>query len=424
MPVVAMRAVWPGGTRLETDATSGTTALLASTVTRGCGARDAAEVADVVDRLAGGVVGVGGRNSFGVRAEWLARTWDDGLDVFLDCALAPRLDDDEVARQRRLLLDDLDARATSGSHQAFRLFAETLYRHHPYRLDPLGSPDAVAAMDGTSLRGFWRDHYPASTMTLAIVGDVDPEQVLRRIRDRFADVTAAAPVEVTVAAETFEDRPAADREVYGYLAREQAHVVIGFPGTTVTAEDRFAVEVLAAVLGGQGGRLFAELRERRALAYRVSAFAVDGVDPGYLAIYVSCSPDKVDEAVAAIRAQIDALVADGVDAAEVRRTARALAGSHAVAMQRRAAMANALAFHDAYGLGWQGWADYPDRLRAVTAADVDRVAATYLRWDVAVTATVRPPAETDGARKRARGVRKKAPRPRPASHHTRDRRSS
>ncbi len=70
--VVAMRAVWPGGTRLETDATSGTTSLLSTVITRGCGDRDADAFVTEVDRLAGGIAGIGGRNSFGVRAEWLA----------------------------------------------------------------------------------------------------------------------------------------------------------------------------------------------------------------------------------------------------------------------------------------------------------------------------------------------------------------
>jgi zinc protease len=406
--VVAMRAVWPGGIRHEDDDTSGITALLAGTITRGCGDRDGDQVAAEIDRLAGGMIGVGGRNSFGVRAEWLARSWRDGLDLFADCVIAPRLDSAEIDRQRRALLDDLAARGDSGSHQAFRLFAETLYGDHPYHLDVLGDPDAVAELTPRALRRFYKAHYPVSAMTLAIVGDVDPDEVLAQVRARFGEVAAREPVAPKVAAASFRGRSAADREVYRYLAREQAHVVIGFPGTTVDAEDRFAVEVLTTILGGQSGRLFTELRDRRGLAYRVSAFSVDGLDPGYLAVYVSCHPDKVDAAVAAIHDEIDRLVADGVSAAEVTRAIKHLTGAHAVQMQRRSAIANALAFHEAYGLGWKRWARYPDELAGVDAAAVGAAAARYLDWDVAVTATVRPPALTDGAAKRARGVVKKA----------------
>src|SRR4029453_11381594 len=103
----------------------------------------------------------------------------------------------------------------------------------------------------------------------------------------------------------FDGRTAEDREVYRFLDRAQAHLVVGFPGATVDAPDRFALEVLVAILGGQSGRLFAELRDRQALAYRVSAHSVEGVDPGFVAIYLSCAPDKLDEAVAVVRAELE-----------------------------------------------------------------------------------------------------------------------
>jgi zinc protease len=212
-----------------------------------------------------------------------------------------------------------------------------------------------------------------------------------------------------VPAPRFDGRPPEERTVFADLPREQAHLVVGFPGATVDAEDRFALEVLAAILGGQSGRLFAELRDRQALAYRVSAFSVDGLDPGYFAIHVACSPDKLDAAAAAIRGELDRLRAEGVTADEVRRAVRHLAGAHAVAMQRRAAVANALAFHEAYGLGWQRWASYPDALAGLDAAAIDRVARRYLDWDVAVTASVRPPAVTPGVARRAKGKVDKAP---------------
>jgi len=156
------------------------------------------------------------------------------------------------------------------------------------------------------------------------------------------------------------------------------------------------------VLGGQSGRLFAELRDRRALAYRVSAHSVEGVDPGFVAIYLSCAPDKLGAAVAGVREQLDRLRADGVTAAEIERAQSYLIGSHRIAMQRRAAVASAMAYHEAYGLGWQAWTDYDAAIRAVTPAAVARAVATYLRDDRAITATVRPPLATPGATRRSR----------------------
>jgi zinc protease len=187
--------------------------------------------------------------------------------------------------------------------------------------------------------------------------------------------------------------------------------VVGFPGATLDAPDRFALEVLVAILGGQSGRLFVELREKRALAYRVSAHSVEGVDPGFIAVYLSCAPDKLDEAVAAVRAELERVRASGVTAGELERARSYLIGSHQIAMQRRAAVANAMAYHEAYGLGWQTWTGYEGAIRGVRPEDVAAAAAAYLRPERMITATVQPPSATPAARQRSRTP---VPPPRPA----------
>jgi zinc protease len=136
--------------------------------------------------------------------------------------------------------------------------------------------------------------------------------------------------------------------------------------------------------------------------YRVSAHSVEGVDPGFVAVYLACAPDKLEAAVAAVRAQLARIRDAAPSADELERAKSYLIGSHQIAMQRRAAIANAIAYHEAYGLGWQSWAGYDDAIRAVTSADLLAAAQKYLREDRAVTATVRPPAATPGAKKRGK----------------------
>jgi zinc protease len=417
VPIVAMRAVWRGGQRIEDAAHAGASTLVARMLTRGCGSRDAQATADAIDRLGGALAGVAGRNSFGVTAEWLARSWQPGLALFADCVLAPAWPAAELVRERRLLLDDQLAQGTSPSQAAFRLFSEALYGAHPYARDVLGTADSVGGLARAELAAFYRERYPVSAMTLAIVGDIELDEVIAAVRQRFDGVPRpeATPAPPVVAALPADGRSAADREVYRYLDRAQAHLVIGFPGATVDAADRFALEVLVAILGGQSGRLFAELRDRQALTYRVSAHSIEGVDPGFVAIYLSCAPEKLAAAVAGVRDQLARLRGDGVTAAEVVRAQSYLIGSHQIAMQRRAAVANAMAYHEAYGLGWQSWADYDTAIRAVTPAQIAAAAAAYLREDRAITATVRPPAATPAATRRSKLPAPPAPRP-PAKH--------
>ncbi|HEX5062946.1 MAG TPA: pitrilysin family protein, partial [Kofleriaceae bacterium] len=422
VPIVAMRAVWRGGQRVEDDDHAGASTLLARLITRGCGKLDATALADRVDRLGGSLGGVSGRNSFGVAAEWLAKSWHSGFDLLADCILQPTLAAAELAREKRALLDDQIAQGDNPTQVAFRLFSETLYGAHPYARDVLGTQAAIDALDRAALAAFYRQRYPVSQLTLSIVGDVDIDDVVARVTKRFgASKSVKAPLPV-ISPPRFDGRDDTEREVYRFLDRAQAHLVIGYPGATVDAKDRFALEVLVAVLGGQSGRLFEELRDKQGLVYRVSAHSVEGVDPGFVAVYLSCAPDKLDAAVTSVRKELDRVRTSGITAEELERAKSYLIGSHQIAMQRRSAVANAIAYHEAYGLGWRTWAAYDDAIRAVTVDDVAAAATAYLRSDRAITATVRPPVRTPGAAKRSKLPVDKKPasaaksrRPRPSS---------
>jgi zinc protease len=416
VPIVAMRAVWRGGQRVEDASHAGASTLLARMLTRGCAARDAAGVADQIDRLGGALTGVAGRNSFGVAAEWLASSWQPGLALLADCVLEPSWPAAELTRERKLVQGDQAAQRTSPSQVAFRLFSETLYGAHPYGRDVLGTADSIANLSRPELAAFYRDRYPVSAMTIAIVGDVDVDEVIAAVRARFDRVAKVTPAGLAaVAPLKLDGRSASEREVFRFLDRAQAHLVIGFPGATVDAADRFALEVLIAILGGQSGRLFTELRDHQALVYRVSAHSVEGLDPGFVAIYLSCAPDKLTAAVTAVKDELAKLRDHGVTAAEIERAQSYLIGSHQIAMQRRAAVANAIAYHEAYGLGWQSWLDYDAQIRAVTPAQIAAAAASYLRDDRAITATVRPPIATPAATRRSKLPLPPEPLP-PAKH--------
>ncbi|MBA2544518.1 MAG: insulinase family protein [Deltaproteobacteria bacterium] len=408
VPVVAMRAVWRGGQRAEDPARAGASTLLARMITRGCGKLSAAQIADKVDRLGGALSGVAGRNSFGVAGEFLARSWKSAFELLADCVLVPALTSAELEHQRRLLLDDQIAQADDPTQIAFRTFSEALYGTHPYARDVLGTPASIGALDRDSLRAFYRERYPTSALTLSIVGDVDLDEVINAAKARFDGAprsTAKRAVEPAPFAErlaALDQRKLDQREVYRFLDRAQAHLVVGYPGATLDAPDRFALELLVSILGGQGGRLFAELRDKRALVYRVSAHSIEGVDPGFVAVYLSCAPDKLGEAVATVRAELSRIRTAGVTAAELDRAKSYAIGSHQIAMQRRSAIANAMAYHEAYGLGWESWSRYGDAIRTVKPADIAAAAAKYLRDDRMITATVRSPIATPGALQRSK----------------------
>jgi zinc protease len=241
---------------------------------------------------------------------------------------------------------------------------------------------------------------------------VDPEALLSRIESRFGGEQARPAPPRKAVVESFTGRSENARQVFDYMQREQSHLVVGFPGVTIDDSDRFALEVLTTILGGQGGRLFVELRDRQSLAYQIGAFSLEGLDPGYVAVYLSCSPDKTSTAVASVREIVGAIVDRGVTAEELERSKRYLIGTHEISLQRRASLASALAFHKAYGLSYDQHLRYPEYIEKVSRADIKRVAQRIFDWDLAVTATVTPPQASPEAARRMRGVVKKRKRSR------------
>jgi len=244
-------------------------------------------------------------------------------------------------------------------------------------------------------------------LTIAVVGDVDPARVKAKIAALFGDASDESLEKPVVPVEPIRVEPI---QVFKFMAKEQAHLVLGFQGVGFASADRFPLEVLAYVLSGQGGRLFTEIREKRALAYRVSAFSVEGLDPGYFAVYLASSPENLDEAVKVVHRELREVSEKGISAEELARAQRYLVGVHAIGLQRKSALAAALAFHEAYGQGWKSYRQYGDNVMKVTAAEVARVARKYLDPQREVSAVVKPPAESPGlARAAARTNRGGAP---------------
>jgi zinc protease len=383
-PIVAVRAAWLGGLRAEDATTSGWTHLCAELAPKGTKSRSAIEIAEYLDRTAGGLDGFAGRNSFGLRQTVLTPHLQSGLELFFDVFNNVAFADEELARQQEHTLEDLRARADNPAGLAFDRFHQALWLSHPYRRDILGTPETVKAATSTSLQEFWRARARARDAVLCFVGDVDPDRIFAFVDESLPDDTGVAPP-----APAEEDAPSSPRVARMVRDRAQAHLVTGVRGLRLHDEDRTALELLVAALSGQGGRLFLELRDRQSLCYSVAAYAVDGIEPGAFSIYMGTSPDKVDRALAGIDAIWQALVDDGLTAAEIARAQRYLQGSHAIGLQRTGARATTMSLNELYGLSHLHHQKHLERLAAVTVDDVRRVARRVLSG-ARVTAVVGP----------------------------------
>lgn len=387
VPLLALRASFHGGVRYETPEQSGLTTLLSRTLTRGTASLGAEALSHLVDSMAGSLSAISGRNSVSLRGEFLSKHFERAFELFAETLLQPAFPDDEFERERALQLQDIASRDDRPSSLAFELFARTLWLQHPYRLSMLGEKASVEQLTPAALRAYHARYLDPTQLTLAVVGDVDTERVLERATAAFGGTRggAAAPPVVPV-----EPAWAGPRQVKRTLQKAQTHLVLGFPGAKVNDPWRRGLEVLQTLLSGQSGRLFLELRDKRSMAYSVSASVMEGIDPGSFSVYMGTSPEKVDAALAGIRAELTRACDELVSDAELSRAQEHLIGTQGIGLQRNGARAGVMALDACYGLGADAFLSYPKEIAEVTAEHVREAARRVIDFQREALAVVGP----------------------------------
>jgi zinc protease len=387
LPVVALRAAFPGGLLSENAETAGLSSFTAAMWSRGTGKQSAAEFAEAVEDLAAEITGFSGRSSLGASLEVTSDKLGPALDLFRDVLLEPRFAQEEFEREQRETLAAIDRREDQLAQRAFLLFARTEFGEHPYALPMGGERSSVEAFTTEAVRAHHQRLVRAPNLVVAAAGDIDGERLADDLSGRLAGLSSEA---VPPAAPAMEPRDTGIRRAQETKDRAQAHLVMGFRGLAAGDPDGPALEVISQLLAGQGGRLFLDLRDRRSLAYSVSAMNVEGIHPGFFAVYIGCAPEKVDEARSGILEHLEALVSEPPTEAEITRSRNNLAGSFAIDQQRSAAHAAHMALDHLCGLGPTDHLAYPERVGAVSRDDVLRVARRVLQLDAYTEALVGP----------------------------------
>ena len=387
VPLVSLRLSFLGGLLAETESTQGITSFVAEMLSRGTTSRSSTQLATEIEDIAGDLSGFSGRNSFGVQAEFLTESLDTGLDLFADVLLRPSFDAEEIAKLKVERLAALRRREDNLATKAFELFQQTIYPNHPYRFSSIGTAQSTEKLDREALASYFSRYAQPSNGVIGVVGDVDPDKIVDAIASHLSDWPGSGPVALPTRKTPVA--PTKLHEVVLEKKKNQAHVVYGFLSLTIEDPDLPALDVLTQILSGQGGRLFLELRDKQSLAYSVTAFDLEGIDPGVWGVYIAGEPAKLAEMTSGIERELRQIVDGPISDEELARAKAYLIGSQAVSLQRFGTQASLLSLDDLYGLGATYHLKYDDRIAAISVDDVRRVAKRVIRLDAPVIAIVK-----------------------------------
>ena len=375
VPVVALTLLSRTGAADEGLEVNGVTALLGRVLLKGTRGLSAVEVARAAEDAGGGIESGVDQEYGELRAWGLARHWRRLLALLHEVATAPRLADEEIERERRVLLAQIRGLEDQPAHVANRILARALFGPRGYGLPPSGEEATVARLARADLLARFGEAYAADRLVLAVSGDVGADEALAEVSRLFDGLAPGGPLPV---APPPPDRPVRlrDRET---SPTQQAHVLLGYLAPSVTDPDHVALKVANGVLGGgMSARLFRTLRDEEGLAYSVGSVYATRRVAGRVVLHIGTAPENVEAAEAGLRREVERLAGEPVPADELERTKAYLSGSFVLDRRTNSRQSFYLAFYEAMGVGAEYVLHYPGMLEAVDAPDVLRVIRRHL----------------------------------------------
>ncbi|MFZ4404123.1 MAG: M16 family metallopeptidase [Pseudobdellovibrionaceae bacterium] len=343
LPHIVLKSVQKGGL-LEEKGAEGQTELLSRCWSLGSQNFSEEKIHTLLDEKAANVYSYGGRNSIGLGLECLSIFENEIFDLYEDILTRPVFLDRTLEREKTMMQSQIQSRNDSPAQMAILNFSKKFFANHPYSRDVLGTLESVKELSAPMIQSYFSALN--NPMTFCLVGQFDKNKMIQRFQKISEKIKTKTKTDrVGVPTEILKEE-----RIFQFLKKEQSHVVIGYKGLQINDERRKVLEVIEAVLSGQGGRLFLELRDKKSLAYSVSPIHMEGLGAGYFGAYIGCSPEKTTIAIDMLKSEFAKLVDTPISPVELERAQKYLAGQFDIHLQKKSSICNTLLFDDFYGL--------------------------------------------------------------------------
>jgi predicted Zn-dependent peptidase len=379
------------GSRHEDDAHAGLSHLLEHLVFKGTrGYPDPGSLSAMIEACGGSVNASTDRELTVFSAKVLAEHATTALELIGELALRPLLRQHDLASEKPVIVDEIRMYVDSPSDHIFALFDELLFGRHPLGREIAGSARSVRRATRPSAVGHWQRWYRPENLVLAVAGKADHAAACAAAERWFEDAAPSSAKPPAALITSPSPAPAGSLRV-AYRKLGQANLCVGMPGVSRSDPDRWALDLLGAVLGdGMSSRLFLELRERRSLAYDVSTFSSTYADCGTFGVHAGFDPEQSDRVVAAILEQLERVVQEPVTPAELDRARAYTRGRLELRMEESGAVAGWLGTGETLLPRILTLEEVIDRFAAITTDDLLRVARRFVNPSEARLAVLGP----------------------------------
>ncbi len=391
-PIVAVSTLARGGQWIEPDGLSGVSHMSATLLRRGARAMTARQISDQSALLGMQLSSSGSNDYASIFWQVPSRNFGKAWEIYRAVLTEPTFPSDETAKVREDLIHQIKSLGDRPFELTNLRFAESIYKKSPYRRSLLGDEASLKKIDASDLRQAYRTQFSGANLVVAISGDFDPDQVIALARKTLGGIPKGDRVAIGGA----RDEPAHEkRPLFVDKEQEQITYNTGWLGCSMLDEDYVPLKAGAALVGD---RVFFKYVYERGVAYRSWFYMNDRAGQATLQNEMGVSPANWPASSGGVLEDVAEFVTRPLSEAEVKGSVDKLLSRFYLGAQENGDIAYRLAQYEATGLGYEFARTYPQKLRALKAADVQAALRKYLNPGTFTRVAIgKEPAKTAGA---------------------------
>jgi predicted Zn-dependent peptidase len=370
------------GSRDEAKEWNGISHFVEHMVFKGTQHRSAEEIARQVDSIGGNIDAFTAKECVSFSMKVLDEHLPIALDVLSDLVLNPVFDEQDISRERGVILEEIKMDEDNPDYLVHEIFTQNFWKGHSLGLPILGTRDTVKRFERTPVLDSYSKHFAPGNMIITAAGYLNHERFVELVRKHFAHMKPVSNG-IHSAPPTISSRIILRNK----KALEQVQICVGVPSYPITHERRHSSYILNTLLGGgMSSRLFQNIRERQGLAYAIYSDLNPYRDTGCLSVYAGTSKASATKVVECIVSEFSKLKKETVSAEELRRSKDQLKGSLMLSLESSTARMSNLARQEMYFDRFYGLDELIEKIEAVTADELQELANNFFQTEnIAVT---------------------------------------
>ncbi len=364
------------GSRWESREKAGLSHLLATVITKGTERLSSVEIAEAVESIGAGLGADAATDYFVVSLKTVTADFAPMLQLTAEILRTPTFPEVEVELEKHLTCQTIRSQQEQPFNVAFNQLREAMYAEHPYGMSILGTEATVAQLCRSDLQQYHHAYFRPDNLVISLCGRITLDEAICLVKKVFGDWQIPSQSLVTPQLPDLISQPYAATTSQ---ETQQSIVMLGYLTPGVKSTDYKVLKLLSTYLGnGLSSRLFVELREKRGLAYDVSAFYPTRLDLSQFVIYMGTAPDNTAIAVEGLRHEAERLCQQELSPQELEASKNKVLGQYALGKQTNAEIAQLFGWYETLGLGIDFDTQFQEQVAQVTAETAQKVAQAYL----------------------------------------------